>query len=453
MALALRYAARSDIGLLREINEDSGYAGPRLLVVADGVGGAAAGEVASSVAVAIMSSLDEDSPGGDLLDQLSRSVRAANTYLRDMVKGEPDLEGMGTTLTVLLRSGSRFGLAHVGDSRAYLLRDGSLQQITRDHTFVQTLVDEGRITAEEADHHPQRNLITNSLDGREGMDLDLSVREARVGDRYLLCSDGLSNVVSEETLEETLDGAADPDAVAEALIELALRGGGPDNITAIVADVVDLDEAGRPSAVPVVVGAAAEGVSQRSGGSTAAAKAGALAPPPAEPGHLEEFEDDERSPRWGRRVLVLVVVLALLVGGGFAARSWARSQYYVGADGTGHVAIFRGLTQDVGPFETSSLYERENIALSDLQPFQRELVRSNLTADGLAGARHIVANLRDQATQCRHARVAATASPSPTRTTRTGKKKRAGATSTPSPAPSPSPSSDARVRRACGTSS
>jgi protein phosphatase len=203
------------------------------------------------------------------------------------------------------------------------------------------------------------------------------------------------------------------------------------------------------------VGAAAEGVSQRSGGSTAAAKAGALAPPPAESGHVEDFEDDERSPRWGLRVLVLLVVLALLVGGGFAARSWARSQYYVGADGTGHVAIFRGLTQDVGPFETSNLYERENIALSDLQPFQRELVRSNLTADGLAGARHIVANLRDQATQCRRARVAATASPSPTRTptTRTSKKKKTGATSTPSPTPSPSPSSDARVRRACGTSS
>jgi protein phosphatase len=157
MALALRYAARSDTGLIRAINEDSGYAGPRLLVIADGVGGHAAGEVASSVAVAAMAALDEDSPGGDLLERLSSAVTGANSHLRDMVNGDPDLKGMGTTLTAVLRAGSRFGLVHVGDSRCYLLRGGQLQQITHDHTFVQTLVDEGRITAEEADHHPQRN--------------------------------------------------------------------------------------------------------------------------------------------------------------------------------------------------------------------------------------------------------------------------------------------------------
>ena len=155
MALALRYSARSDVGLLREINEDSGYAGPRLLVIADGVGGHAAGEVASSVAVGVLSGLDEDSPGGDLLEELADAIHTANQHLRDMVQGDPELAGMGTTVTALLRAGGRFGLVHVGDSRGYLLRNGELQRITKDHTFVQSLVEEGLLTAEEAAHHPQ----------------------------------------------------------------------------------------------------------------------------------------------------------------------------------------------------------------------------------------------------------------------------------------------------------
>src|SRR6266545_2344399 len=145
MTLSLRFAARSDIGLIREGNEDSGYAGPRLLAIADGMGGHAAGEVASSVAVATLSVLDEDVPGPDLLDALAAAIQTANDHLRDMVAADEELEGMGTTLTALLWGGSRVGLAHIGDSRAYLLRGGQLQQITHDHTFVQKLVDEGRL--------------------------------------------------------------------------------------------------------------------------------------------------------------------------------------------------------------------------------------------------------------------------------------------------------------------
>ena len=204
-------------------------------------------------------------------------MHTANTHLRDMVSGDPELAGMGTTVTALLRAGGRFGLVHVGDSRGYLLRDGKLQQITQDHTFVQSLLDEGRITAEEADHHPQRNVITNALDGREDIELDLSVRETRPGDRYLLCSDGLSGVVSEETLRDTLAEEASTDVAVERLVELALKGGGPDNITAIVADVVEV-ETKPPSAVPVTVGAAAEGAVKHERRDTPAAKAAALRP-------------------------------------------------------------------------------------------------------------------------------------------------------------------------------
>src|SRR5262245_8132312 len=172
MTLVLRYAARSDVGLLREGNEDSGYAGPRLLAVADGMGGQAAGEVASSIVVATIAPLDDDVPGSELLDSLGHAGEEANDHLREMVRENPQLEGMGTTLTALLWAGTRLGLVHVGDSRAYLLRDNELQQITQDHTWVQRLVDEGRITAEEADHHPQRSLLMRAIDGRGNVDLD-----------------------------------------------------------------------------------------------------------------------------------------------------------------------------------------------------------------------------------------------------------------------------------------
>jgi PPM family protein phosphatase len=405
MAIALRYAARSDLGLLRGGNEDSGYAGPRLLVVADGVGGHAAGEVASSVTVSVLSSLDEEAPGGDLLERLSSAVNNANTYLRDMVAGDPELRGMSTTVTAMLRAGSRFGLVHVGDSRCYLLRGGELQQITRDHTFVQGLIDEGRITPEEADHHPQRSVITNALDGADRVDPDLSVREARVGDRYLLCSDGLSGVVSEDTLRETLADNALPEDAVERLVELALRGGGPDNITAIVADVVDVDAS--PSAVPVVVGAAAAGSNRRTEGSSAAAKAAALSP------QLDEDDDfeDERTTHPARRVILALLVLALLGGGGYGTWRWSQHQYYVGAQGK-NVAIFRGLSQDIGPLHTSKVYAQQEIALSDLPDYQQDRVRADIPANNLTDARRIVTRLRHQAQLCREVAASASASPS-----------------------------------------
>ena len=204
MTPTVRFAARSDVGLIREGNEDSVYAGPRLLAVADGMGGHAAGEVASAVAIATLAPLDDDAPGSDLLDALRRAALTANGQLRQLVAGNAALEGMGTTLTAILSAGSRLGVVHVGDSRAYLFRDGELCQITQDHTLVQNLVDQGRLSAEEAGSHPQRSLLTRVLDGSDNVDLDLSVREVRRGDRYLLCTDGLSGVVSPQTMAEAL---------------------------------------------------------------------------------------------------------------------------------------------------------------------------------------------------------------------------------------------------------
>ena len=239
MTLVLRYAARSDVGLVRSNNEDSVYAGARLLALADGMGGHAAGEVASQLVIAALAHLDDDEPGGDLLAKLDSAVQSGNSAIAAQVEMEPELDGMGTTLTAILFAGNRIGLVHIGDSRGYLLRDGELTQITKDDTFVQTLVDEGRITNEEAHSHPQRSLIMRALTGHE-VEPTLIMREVRLGDRYLLCSDGLSDPVSHETI---LDALQIPDVTesADRLIELALRGGGPDNVTVVVADVVDYD--------------------------------------------------------------------------------------------------------------------------------------------------------------------------------------------------------------------
>lgn len=449
MALALRYSARSDVGLLREINEDSGYAGPRLLVIADGVGGHAAGEVASSVAVGVLATLDEDSPGGDLLDRLSSAVHTANSHLRDMVNGDPELRGMGTTVTALLRAGARFGLVHVGDSRGYLLREGRLQQITRDHTFVQTLLDEGRITAEEADHHPQRNVITNALDGREDVELDLSVRETRAGDRYLLCSDGLSGVVSEDTIRDTLASEASAEMAVEKLVELALKGGGPDNITAIVADVVEV-ETKPPSAVPLTVGAAAEGAVKHSREDTPAAKAAALRPPPEEmDDDLDDLEDEPPPRHTGRRLFLLLLVLLLVGGGLYGAWRWSQTQYYVGAQGP-HVAIFRGLPQDVGPLRTSRLFDEQDIALADLPTYQQERVRADIATDGLAGARRVVKRLREQARLCASL-AAAARTPTPTPSPTPSGKASAKPAATPSPTPTPTPTPTTSATASDGT--
>src|SRR4051794_39078244 len=339
--LALRYAARSDRGFVRANNEDSVYAGARLLALADGMGGHAAGEVASQLVIAALAHLDEDEPRGDLLGQLNDAVHQGNAAIAGQVESDPELDGMGTTLTAILFAGNRLGLVHVGDSRGYLLRDGELTQITKDDTFVQTLVDEGRITAEEAHSHPQRSLIMRALTGHE-VEPTLTVREAHAGDRYLLCSDGLSDPVSHETI---LDALQIPDVTesADRLIEMALRGGGPDNVTVVVADVVDY-EYGQTQ--PILAGAVSGVDDQSAPPNTAAGRASAFNPkrvaaaanrPAAEP------EVPVRKPRSRRRILFGAVFLLVLILAGLAVgRMVIQNNYYV-AERDGSVYIMRGV--------------------------------------------------------------------------------------------------------------
>ncbi|HYY11379.1 MAG TPA: PP2C family serine/threonine-protein phosphatase [Kineosporiaceae bacterium] len=381
MAIALRYAARSDVGLVRQNNQDSGYAGPHLLVIADGMGGHAGGDVASSLAIGELAPLDGESHGSDdALLLLERAMRAAHAELLARVEEEPQLAGMGTTVTALLRSGNRLALAHIGDSRAYLLRDGVLTQITKDHTFVQTLVDEGRLTPEEAEHHPQRNVIMRVLsDVVDDPEPDLSMRETRVGDRYLLCSDGLSGVVSFETLQATLADGQAPGGTCERLVALARRAGAPDNVTCIVADVVD--EPASADAAPSVVGAASVRSQRRpvDEGSSAAERAAALTA-----GGTDEADgDDLDDPRPRRAVVRLAgaaVVAAVLAGGAFGAWHWVRQQYFVGVYGD-QVAVYRGLPQDLGPIDLATLDHTTGVLVDALPPADRDSVRAGLVVD------------------------------------------------------------------------
>ncbi|OQQ17307.1 protein phosphatase [Streptomyces sp. M41(2017)] len=433
MSLSLRFAAGSHKGMIREGNEDSGYAGPRLLAIADGMGGQAAGEVASSEVISTIVALDDDVPGSDILTSLGTAVQRANDQLRLMVEEDPQLEGMGTTLTALLWTGQRLGLVHVGDSRAYLLRDGVLTQITQDHTWVQRLVDEGRITEEEATTHPQRSLLMRALGSGDHVEPDLSIREVRAGDRYLICSDGLSGVVSHQTMEETLASYQGPQETVQELIQLALRGGGPDNITVIVADVLDIDSgdtlAAQLSDTPVVVGAVAEnqlqlqdnGAMQTPAGRASSlgrqvpgqGGGGEFGPPGSgdTTGYVstagfgdysdEDFVKPRKGRRWLKRSFYTVLALAVIGGGLYGGYRWTQTQYYVGTKGE-HVALYRGISQDLAWVSLSKVEkDHPEIELKYLPPYQQKQVKETIAEGGLGDARSKVDELSVQASACK----------------------------------------------------
>ncbi|MFI6336086.1 Stp1/IreP family PP2C-type Ser/Thr phosphatase [Streptomyces sp. NPDC050535] len=434
MSLSLRFAAGSHKGMIREGNEDSGYAGPRLLAIADGMGGQAAGEVASSEVISTIVALDDDVPGSDILTSLGTAVQRANDQLRMMVEEDPQLEGMGTTLTALLWTGQRLGLVHVGDSRAYLLRDGVLTQITQDHTWVQRLVDEGRITEEEATTHPQRSLLMRALGSGDHVEPDLSIREVRAGDRYLICSDGLSGVVSHQTMEDTLASYQGPQETVQQLIELALRGGGPDNITVIIADVLDIDGgdtlAAQLSDTPVVVGAVAENQHQHQlqddgAMQTPAGRASSLGRqvpgqgggefgPPGSgdtTGYVdtnglggysdEDFVKPRPRRRWLKRSFLIVLALGVIGAGLYGGYRWTQTQYYVGAKDE-HVALFQGISQDLAWVSLSKVEkDHPEIELKYLPPYQQKQIEATIAEGGLSDAKSKIDELAVQASACK----------------------------------------------------
>ncbi len=465
MPIAFHYAARSDVGMVRSNNEDSGYAGPHLLAMADGMGGHAGGDVASSTIVAALVGLDDQAlSGAEATGALLTRIQEANADLGRQVEDEPRLEGMGTTLIAILRARDKLVLAHIGDSRAFLVREGKVAQITKDHSFVQQLVDQGRITAEEAQTHPQRSLVTKVLTGDADDEPDVVVRQAIVGDRYLIASDGLTDYVARDTIDEVLTTTTRPDEAADRLVQLALKAGAPDNVTVVIGDVVDLTKGPVPSDVPEVVGAAAI---QRRGTRpipvTPAEKAAALTQEAI--GADRKASDDEADldlrlaeegppSRRGRLLRLLgasLVVLVVLLGGAYASWLWVQTQYWVGTDGD-RVVLYRGVNQTLGPINLSRVDETTSIELADLPaPYPDQLAKGVAFAQR-ESAVTLLQNLTDQARACRwakaHSQVCRSVTlpwtePSPTPTPSTSPSPSTSPTSPTSPSAGPAPSQSA----------
>ncbi|MDQ6688006.1 MAG: protein phosphatase 2C domain-containing protein [Actinomycetota bacterium] len=417
MSLRLHFAALSDVGRVRRDNQDSGYAGEHLLVVADGVGGAARGDIASSTAIEQLSRLDDEQPdAGDALAVVAGAIHRTHDRIAELVEEHPELDGTSTTLTAAVFDGVRLGVGHVGDSRGYLLRDGVLSQLTTDHTFVQSLIDEGRITEEEARVHPHRNLILRAVDGVHEPEPDVFHLDLEPGDRILLCSDGCSGVLGTAELTDLL-GAGSVEQAGHRLVQAALDAGSSDNVTVVLADVVadpaaaDTAEAGTAgagaaeAAAPVealVVGAAARSPVKSLGKpgrgllrGLRSGDTGELDPVPGVDADPEAMRYAPRPPRrhaWLRRLAVLVVGAVVLGLVGTAAYAWTQTQYFVAPAGN-RVAIYRGIEANIPGLRMHRVAEQTALSLGQLPPSYARQVREGISADGLSGARMVVKRL------------------------------------------------------------
>jgi len=401
-------AAVSHVGKIRANNQDSGYAGAHLFVVADGMGGHAGGDVASAIAAKRVAEADTDYPSArDAEFALQQALIAANSLLAETVFEHSELTGMGTTVSAVLRVGNELALAHIGDSRIYRFRDGELVQITADHTFVQRLVDSGRITQEEAAVHPRRSVLMRVLgDVDAAPEIDTGIFDTKPGDRWLLCSDGLSSYVADDKMAAILSTVRTAQGAADRLVKESLDHGAPDNVTVVLVDIDDSD--GGSGMPPTFVGSAAAPLSYDNDTSRRPIRLPTLllhplkATPPEdshfEPegeGYLEELIEEDRRRARRRRIVwlvVLVLAVAAIVGAVFAAYSWTQSHYYVG-ESNGRVAIFQGVQQNIGPIHLSSVYQSTRIDVSSLPEFQRQSVEATIPADDLRDALNIVDRL------------------------------------------------------------
>lgn len=401
----------SHVGKIRSNNQDSGYAGAHLFVVADGMGGHAGGDVASAIAAKRVSEADLDYPTAEDAEvALHGALIAANGLLAETVFEHSELTGMGTTVSAIVRVGNRIALAHIGDSRIYRFRDGTLEQISSDHTFVQRLVDSGRITAEEAAVHPRRSVLMRVLgDVDAAPEIDTAIHEVRPGDRWLLCSDGLSSYVSEDKISTILQTVRTAQGAADRLVKESLDHGAPDNVTVVLTDIDDSQGSG---AQPLFVGSAAAPLSYDNDTARRPIRLPTLLLHPLkatqpedshfEPereGYLEELIEEDRRRARRRRIVWLLLVAAAaaaIVAGLVGAYQWTQSHYFVGAnDGT--VAIFQGVQQNIGPIVLSSVYQETQIQLSDLPAYQREAVIATINADNLRDAHDILDRLQTAA--------------------------------------------------------
>ncbi len=403
-------AAASDIGLVREGNEDSYLTLAPLFAVADGMGGHRGGEVASQLAVETLERTFQAGQG-ELTDQ----VQEANRVVFERSVTDRQVAGMGTTLTVALVEGDRIRLAHVGDSRAYLLRDGELRLLTQDHTLVHQMVLEGEISEQEAQTHPQRSVLTRALGVDVLVEIDDETVAVRPGDRLLLCTDGLTSMVSEEEIGEILREVPDTREAAERLVRAANDGGGADNTTVVILDLSEGDppDAGRSGAT------ASAGV----GSSPSIQGAVRPAAPEARPGAAGTARAEMRPP-WRRIALWAGVVAAIVIVGLVGLRMYTNSQWYVGVL-NGHVAVFQGIPAEVGGLRFHHVVVETDIsaAKAETLALYRDL-RDGITADSRERATAIVERIRRDVDGMQQVGESGTSSPP---------------TGSPSPRSSPSP--------------
>ncbi|TAL44798.1 MAG: serine/threonine-protein phosphatase [Salinibacterium sp.] len=408
MANSAKSAAVSHVGKIRSNNQDSGYAGRYLFMVADGMGGHAGGDVASAIAVRRIADADQfyGSPS-DAEFALRTALIAANGQLAETVLEHGELTGMGTTVSGILLVDGHVAIAHIGDSRVYLLRDGKLKQITSDHTFVQRLVDSGRITPDEAAVHPRRSVLMRVLgDVDASPEIDSAVLESKPGDRWLICSDGLSSFVPDEKIRHVLTTTLSAQDAANRLVKESLDQGAPDNVTIVL---VDIDESGDASQdTPITVGSAAAPLDLDAEAARRPLRIPSLLLHPlkstqTDDSHFEPESDDyldalmveDRARARRRRIawlVALILVIAAIVTALIAGYQYTQTRFYVGAS-DGRVAVYQGVHQTIGTISLSHLYESTTVDLDSLSPFSRERVTATIAVDSLAEAHRIVDQL------------------------------------------------------------
>lgn len=398
--------AASHVGRIRMSNQDSGYAGTHLFMVADGMGGHAGGDVASSLATQAITAVSDErfETIEEAQATLVEAVKHSAQELSDAVRDHPDLQGMGTTVSAMIRHDDKIVIAHIGDSRIYLYRGNKLEQITVDHTFVQKLVETGRITPEEAAVHPRRNVLMRVLgDFDTNPDVDTFIVETEPGDRWLLCSDGLCGYVPEDVIAETLRVTPDAAKASERLINAALERGAPDNVTVVIAGVNETNVSA--AAKPILVGAAAQplifdAVTKRMPKITGLF--GNFAGlPQAETFETPEFletiiaEDKERAMRrrmrWGT---YLAIVLTAIAGFAIWGYFWTQSQFYVGTDGNS-VVVYRGVAGEIGGFNLNSVEKDTDIPLTKLPQYLRHSIENTIPVDSYNAALEVVSRIRN----------------------------------------------------------
>ena len=403
--------AASDIGRVRSSNQDSGYAGVNLFFVADGMGGHAGGDIASAIASQHISLADEPlATSAEAEQKLIDYIYQAKQKIDASVKQHPAITGMGTTLSAMMVTGTKVTIAHIGDSRIYLARDGVVKQITTDHTFVQRLVDTGRISEEEALVHPRRSVLMRVLgDIEQFPEVDIDTYETKPGDRWMACSDGLSGVVPDQLMKNILLSNVDIQEAGELLVGEALEFGAPDNVTVVLVDVIDAKDEIEFSPGRVLVGSAANEVviEQRKGLQVLRLLNPLtlleLLQKPEDPVSfapeseellekiLKETKGRVRARRF-RQIATYLLLIAIASYGLFLAIEYTQTRYFV-AINDGYVVIFKGIKEELGPFKFSSIYEVTNVSVDSLTDFQREALERSITAESPEEAQRIVSQL------------------------------------------------------------